>query len=521
MYSIYKITNNINGKFLYGRNTSGNSIRKKYSSNKFLKKEIIEFGAKNFSMDIIEELSSLEELNKKIKEYKIKYSIDPLSYHYSYKLSEEKRNNIKIGKENRINEKFNFKGRIKIKDRYFYEISDYCSHGNFIIRKTLFKKIYNLNGEFCPICRKEIKSNNLLDKTDIGKLLYPKQFEEKYISSYFPSLYQSILEIPFGEFQEKTFAFKNDIFKRPKCLECSNEVDFCKSKGKYNLYCNYHVNLHRISVGEIELYNWIKELLPEKDIIRNYRINNTEIDVFIPELKIGFEFNGLYWHSEIFKDRKYHYDKKIFFKDNGIDLFYIWEDDWSFKKDIIKSIIKNKLVKNQKIYARKTIIRELKSKDVLDFLNNNHLQGKIYGSVNLGLFFNGDLVSVMNFSKNRGNSVGWELLRFCNKLNLSVIGGPQRLLKYFIDHFHPEKIISYSDTDIFSGDIYQNLGFKKIGQTGPGFWWSDNHHKYNRRNFQKWKISENSNKTGDEIMKERGFYKIWNSGNIKWEYLFM
>jgi hypothetical protein len=125
----------------------------------------------------------------------------------------------------------------------------------------------------------------------------------------------------------------------------------------------------------------------------------------------------------------------------------------------------------------------------------------------------------MNFSKNRGNSEGWELLRFCNKKNISIIGGAQKLFKYFIKNFQPNKIISYSDLDIFSGDIYGKLGFKNLGETGPGFWWSDNHHKYNRRNFQKWKICKNSEKTGDELMGERDFHKIWNSGNIKWEYI--
>jgi hypothetical protein len=491
-----------------------------YSSNKLLKEDIKKIGYNNFTTEIIEKIDSKKELDIRYKYYKEKYIESPLSYYHRYNISEEKRKNMKLGKENKINKKYiNFKGDLKIKDKYFYEISNYCSHGSFPIRKTLFKKIYSLKGEFCPICRKNIAENNLLDKETIKNILHPKQLEEKYISTYFPSLYKSILKVPFGDFQEKIFAFKNDILSRPKCLECSNEVRFCKTKKSYNLYCDYHINLHRISSGEIELYNFINEIIPNITILRNYRIDNNEMDIFIPEYMMGFEFNGLYWHSDIFKNRKYHQDKKRFFKNKGIDLFYIWEDDWNFKKEIIKSIVRNKLGKTERVYARQSMVKELKSRDILQFLNDNHLQGEICGSVNLGLFIEDSLISVMNFSKNRGNAEGWELLRFCNKKNISIIGGAQKLFKYFIKKFQPNRIISYSDLDIFSGGIYGKLGFKELGETGPGFWWSDNHRKYNRRNFQKWKISKNSEKTGDALMRERNFNKIWNSGNAKWEYI--
>jgi hypothetical protein len=41
------------------------------------------------------------------------------------------------------------------------------------------------------------------------------------------------------------------------------------------------------------------------DIIRGYRDGRLEIDIYLPELKLGFEFNGIWWHSDKYKDKWY------------------------------------------------------------------------------------------------------------------------------------------------------------------------------------------------------------------------
>ena len=84
------------------------------------------------------------------------------------------------------------------------------------------------------------------------------------------------------------------------------------------------------SFKEKELYDFIK-LIYSGEIITSYR-SGLEIDIYLPELKIGFEFNGLYWHSELFKDKNYHLDKTKYFKENGIRIIHVcayrdWETD--------------------------------------------------------------------------------------------------------------------------------------------------------------------------------------------------
>ncbi|MDD3628151.1 MAG: hypothetical protein PHV06_12625 [bacterium] len=65
-----------------------------------------------------------------------------------------------------------------------------------------------------------------------------------------------------------------------------------------------------------------------------------EIDVFIPELNVGIEFNGLYWHSELFKDKDYHQKKMLFFANKGIKLFQIFEDSWVNEREVVLELLK-------------------------------------------------------------------------------------------------------------------------------------------------------------------------------------
>jgi len=97
-----------------------------------------------------------------------------------------------------------------------------------------------------------------------------------------------------------------------------------------------------------ELLEFIKTIY-FKTILNNSKIlNNYEIDIFLPDLNIGFEFNGLYWHSNIFLKKDYHYKKYIEAKEKNILLFQIWEDEWLSDKDNIISKIKN-IVDNKNI----------------------------------------------------------------------------------------------------------------------------------------------------------------------------
>ena len=270
--------------------------------------------------------------------------------------------------------------------------------------------------------------------------------------------------------------------------------------------------------------------------IRNYRKllqDKKELDIYIPSKNIAIECNGCYWHSSLEKNLSYHINKYKDCKKCGVQLISIWEDWVKNKPEIVESIIINKLgLNNQKIiYARKCILKELDSKTCNDFLNTNHIQGKSTASIRIGLYNDNELVAVMTFSTPRINMGGkkhkqqWELVRFCNKLNTRVIGGASKLLKYFIKEYNPNSIISFSMNDISDGDLYKKLGFKTDDIITQSYWYikPDTMKRYHRSSFTKqaivkkgWKDKIDNTWTEKETMVEKGFFCIYDSGQLKW-----
>ena len=156
---------------------------------------------------------------------------------------------------------------------------------------------------------------------------------------------------------------------------------------------------------------------------------------------------------------------------------------------------------------------------------SNHLQGACKSSCRLGLFYDGELVSLMTFSKPRlpisstYTEGTWELTRFCNKINYVISGAASKLLSYFESNFLPKIIETYSDNSHFDGKLYQMLGFEFKHLTKPGYWYLVNGRRDYRFNWRKSKLVQlgaDSTKTEEEIMSEWGYPRIYNAGNKKW-----
>ena len=113
----------------------------------------------------------------------------------------------------------------------------------------------------------------------------------------------------------------------------------------------------------------------------------------------------------------------------------------------------------------------------------------------------------------------YELLRFCNKQNTTIIGGASKLFNYFLINYKPEEVISYANLDISNGSLYKMLNFKEIGFTDINYWWANNKKRYHRSNFMKHKLvaeGADPNKTANEIMVDKKYFKIWGNGNLKY-----
>lgn len=274
-----------------------------------------------------------------------------------------------------------------------------------------------------------------------------------------------------------------------KCNQCNKYFSVEANSHLQGHGCpNHYRNKSKI---EEEVFNYVKKIA-NSIVIENYRDNKEikEIDIYVPSYKIGIEIDGLFWHNELNKEKDYHLNKTIACEKNGIRLIHIFEDEWLYKQDILKSMLKNILGKTpNKIYARKCVIKDVVTKEASDFLLKNHLQGKCGSSIKIGLYYNNELVSLMCFGKSRhfiGNGkTQWELLRFCNKLDTTVVGGASKLLNYFIKTYNPEEIISYADRRWSNGNLYEKLGFVKYNESKPNYYYIIGQKRIYRFNLRK------------------------------------
>ena len=275
---------------------------------------------------------------------------------------------------------------------------------------------------------------------------------------------------------------------------------------------------------EMELYDFINKNYSGEILLNSRKIiPPTEIDIYLPELKIGFEFNGLFWHSDKMKSKYYHLEKTKRCRILGIELIHIWEDDWIHKQDIVKSIILNRICKiNKKIWARKCRLEEIKNVNISkDFLNKNHILGNCNSNIKIGLYNDDELISLMCFSR-RSDSI-YELVRFCNKINHIVVGASSKIFKYFLNNNNISKIISYSDESMFTGSVYEKLGFKLDGISPINYKWVLDNKRWHKSKWRKDRLVKagyDSNKSENNIMVEEfGAHKIWDCGLKRWIYI--
>jgi hypothetical protein len=273
------------------------------------------------------------------------------------------------------------------------------------------------------------------------------------------------------------------------------------------------------SYGELELLRYVNQFIFAES--RSFKSlgsgSNLFLDIYIPELKIAFEYNGLYWHSEEFKPRDYHLEKTLECEKLGIRLIHIWEDDWLIKREILEKKIRSWLgLETEKVFARKCSIVVPTKEQRGSFYELNHIKGDSAGSIAYALEFQGTLVAMITF-KDMGQGT-WDLNRFAT--SCSVPGGFSRLLEHFKRNNQWSKIYTYADRCISQGNLYAKIGFKLTSISAPAYHGIE---RYKRRSH--WHYTAEKLKarfpqfsgTQFEIMDQAKIPRIWDCGQLRFE----
>ena len=422
-----------------------------------------------------------------------------------------------------------------------YQVSDICDYGN-VKKFTRWSTGFSNCGpaSTCKCTKTQISKNVSISKLSVSdekNAAINKKREKTMIAKYGHKYNSQRVDI-------------KDIWKRPKISQDIHDkltdyawmekeyvskkrtaVDIASELGVYYTTVIDHCTRHgfdirktsNYSMVEVDISNYIKSL--GVDVENNIRMkNNKEIDIFIPSHNVGFEINGLFWHSYPGRpeNKTRHLDKITEAHDMGISLTHITDWEWNNKPDIIKSMISVKLGKANKIFARKTKIVTVSPNDAKLFLTMNHIQGPCNSSIYYGLIHNDTLVMVMSFGKDRFKSGHVELHRMASIHNTVVVGGASKLLKHFRTCHPTSSLKSYCDIDKSSGNVYKELGFELVKQTQPGYFWTDGNNMYSRYMCQKKKLSKwlpnfDANKSESDNMFDNGYRRYWTSGNYVFE----
>lgn len=445
------------------------------------------------------------------------FEIDPHSHIGKKHRGCPKCGNLKKGSTKKLNTNtFISKASLKHNNTYNYSKVNYINsttdviitcpiHGDFKQLPTV-----HLMGSICPECARI----NTIEKNTKTTEEFIEQCKKKHGDKY-----------DYSKVEYK----RGDI---PVTIICKEHGEFSQKPTNHLDGCGCQKCGMLFSHNEIEIGDYIASIIGEGNIIRNDRtvLGGNELDIYIPSKNIAFEFDGLYWHSEIKKpDKKYHLNKTDICLSKGIQLIHIFEDEWVNKKEICKSRILNLLGESNRIFARKCTIVEISKQDAKMFFNENHIQGNVNASIIYGLKYNDDIVAMMSFGglrKNMGqnNTNGsFEMLRFCNKQGYNIIGGASKLFKHFIKNNNPNEIISYADRRWSNGNLYEKIGFSYSHKSEPSYFYVINGERKNRFGYRKdiliSKYGCSPTDTEHNFCFSQGWYRIYDCGTkvYKWK----
>ena len=271
------------------------------------------------------------------------------------------------------------------------------------------------------------------------------------------------------------------------------------------------------SLKEKELLNYIGSLGLE--CIHRYRLGSgKELDIFIPSKGVAIEFNGLFWHSDKFKDKNYHYNKYMEASKEGINLLQIWEDSWDTDRDKVQRHINHVLGMSvlKSLHARDSRVAILTSSEAREFLDQYHLQGFVSSSVYLGLTIGDSLVAVAAFKKDKTNYI---LSRYAT--SQIVRGGHSKLIAFFERNYIYEQLVTFADLTCSQGNLYRTTGWMEDGVLPPDYSYIVDGGRVHKFNYRIKRFKEDptliyvEGLSETELAKLNGILRVWDAGKIR------
>lgn len=355
-----------------------------------------------------------------------------------------------------------------------------------------------------------------VDRVTVGRWLKKHNIQLRVPGAYLPARAADVLD----DREQLVRMYETENLQEIGRSIGASDVSVGKAFKKHEIDVKPNGHRHGTSIFESELADFVEQTGLE--IIRNDRslIGPMELDVYVSSKQIALEFNGIYWHSEKFKDKNYHYDKWKACNDQGIQLIQVWEDQWLNRRPQVESMIKAKLgfSDRPRVYARKTAVQEVTTSEARTFLDDFHIQGFASGTCYVALFSEDEIVAVCVF-KSKGGSK-YELTRYAT--SCSVIGGFTKCLSYFEKLFSPSEIATFADLCLSDGSLYSSNGWTADKLLKPDYMYLYNNERQHKFGFRLKRFDKDPSLFYSEGLTERqlaelnGILRVYDAGKIRY-----
>lgn len=302
---------------------------------------------------------------------------------------------------------------------------------------------------------------------------------------------------------------------RTLCLSCGNEykpvlnnVRLCRS-----LTCGCS---SKISSSQIDIANFIKSF--GVGVVSEYKIDGLKYDIFVPDVNLLIEYNGLKCHSmpESKKRDIFKYQNAL---NNDFDYIMIFGDEWLRNKQKVKNYLINRLClgRPKSVRPSKCSINNINSDLVNEFYEKFHYIGAVKAKINYGVFFDGRLIACVSFKRpTRQSKYDYELIRMASDPEFRIHGIWSKIIKQFLSNNECSSIVSFSDNRLFSGKVYEKIGFKFDGEIRPDYYWVKGNRRFHKSGLRKKDYEKTSGFTEYQLRESQGYSRIWDLGKKRW-----
>jgi hypothetical protein len=362
----------------------------------------------------------------------------------------------------------------------------------------------------------------------------------------------------------------DDKLLKDRIMSCTDDKEMLYLSSILNYAAKYHnlpvvytlsrfmdidTDTVRTNITKYSLYDFIGNSGPSVKVLRlihdldqlgiRYELNNRtvlhkddgsfmEIDIYLPDYKLGLEVNPTWTHSVDTgqygqPDRYYHQNKSLLAAKCGVGLLHLYDIDFTDEAlyQVLLTQIKALAVPKIKLGARECHINMINRAECNKFLEKYHFQGGENSSlIQYGMFHNGDLIGVLSIGRSRYTSDTYEVVRYCMNPSYIVIGCFAKLFKCFLSSLSQDcTIVSYMNLNkrFRPTDVYEKNGFTFDGVTEPDYAWynqsgTDMKSRYSVTKKQLVSMGFDASKSEIEIMREQGYYRVFGAGSKRYVY---